>query len=127
MRSLVAILTLAVLAAASPAGAQVDVGMNIEGGMHWAVAAPQGASWRLVCRHPPVIYHRSNYDQRAWTNRLTREGDGPANGRLPLNQGDCRLTKTGGDGPVGIALVRPGERVAKGVRGVGETAAVGFL
>lgn len=115
-----------VLAAASAAGAQTYVGKNIEGGLHWAVAAPQGASWSLVCRFPPVTYYESAYNQEAWINRLEKRGAGPQNGRLPLNTGHCHLTKTGGEGPVGIALSRPGKVSSGGVREVGRTASAGL-
>ena len=92
--------------AASTAGAQTHVGKNVEGGMHWAVAAPQGASWLLTCRFPPVTYWESAYDQNHWINKLERSGEGSDRGRLPLNVGHCHVTKTGGRGPVGVALVR---------------------
>jgi hypothetical protein len=118
---------IAVAATASAAGAQTYVGKNIEGGLHWAVAAPQGASWSLVCRFPPVTYFESSYNQEAWINRFERQGAGPQNGRLPLNTGHCHLTKTGGNGPVGIALSRPGRVVSDGVREAGGTAAVGIM
>jgi hypothetical protein len=114
--------------AASTAGAQTYVGKNIEGGMHWHVAAPQGASWSLVCRFPPVTYWRTNYDKKAWINRFARESGGSQGGRLPLNVGHCHLTKTGGRGAVGLALARsPTEVVSDGTRDPAEPAAVGFL
>ena len=107
--------------------AQTHVGRNVEGGMHWHVAAPEGASWRLECRFPPVTYERNAYDRHAWMNKITVRGEGPDAGRLPLNVGQCRLWKTGGTGPVGLALSRPGETAADGTRDPNRPAAVGFL
>jgi hypothetical protein len=112
---------------AAPAGAQTYVGTNIEGGMHWHVSAREGASWRLVCRFPPVTYYRNAYDQRALINRFERSGRGADSGRLPLNVGHCHLWKTGGRGTVGIGLARPGERIGDATRDPAEPAAVGFL
>jgi hypothetical protein len=115
------------LAAAGAAEAQTWVGTNIEGGMHWHVSAPQGTEWRLECRFPPVTYHRSAYDQKAWINRFERSGRGDDAGRLPLNIGHCRLWKTGGQGGVAIGLSRPGEAVADATRDPATPAAAGFL
>lgn len=106
---------------------QTWVGRNVEGGLSWHVSAPQNASWRLLCRHPPVIYYRSQYDQRAWRNMLQRSGSGDASGRLPLFTGYCYLWKTGGSGPVAIGLARPGEAVADATLVLGEPAEVGLL
>jgi hypothetical protein len=116
------------LTAASTAGAQTYVGKNVEGGMHWAVSAPQGASWLLTCRFPPVTYWESAYDQNHWINKLERPGEGSDRGRLPLNVGHCHVTKTGGRGPVGVALVRePREVRAEGTAVTGRRIGVGFL
>ncbi|HYG25648.1 MAG TPA: hypothetical protein VD906_01960 [Caulobacteraceae bacterium] len=116
-----------VLGGAPAAGAQTWVGDNIEGGMHWHVAAPEGANWRLECRFPPVTYYRSAYEQKAWINRFERRGRGADSGRLPLNSGYCHVWKTGGRGSVGIGLSRPGETVADATRDPAHPAAVGFL
>ena len=119
-------LLISILLSATAAEGQTWVGKNIEGGLHWAVAAPQGASWSLVCRFPPVTYFESSYNQEAWINRLERQGEGPQRGRLQLNSGYCHLTKTGGNGPVGIAVSRPGKIVADSARETGETASAGI-
>jgi hypothetical protein len=109
---------------ALPAGAlaQTAVGDNVEGGLHWSVSAPQGASWRLVCRHPPITWRRSNYDQKAWANRFTEAGQGAARGRLPLDRGYCEVTKTGGAGPVAIAVGRTGAVDTGVTRAIGQSA-----
>lgn len=118
---------LAVFAAGSSAVAQTYVGHNIEGGLHYSVSAPQGASWRLNCRFPPVTYYRNNYDQRSWINQLRDEGSGASRGRLPLDSGYCEVTKTGGEGPVAIAVGRTGKVEARAVRAVGESATAGLF
>jgi len=121
------LLVLTAVAVASPAAAQTYVGRNIEGGLHYAVSAPQGAAWRVNCRFPPVTYFRTNYDQRSWINQLTDEGHGPSRGRLPLDTGYCKVTKTGGEGPVAIAVGRTGMVEARAVRAVGESATAGLF
>lgn len=108
------VLTLALVSSASGASAQVDVGSNHYGGLTWAVAAPQGAAWSLSCGFSPVTLHMSQYDRKHWANRLTRSGRGPQRGRLPGDNGSCTLTKTGGSGPVGVALVKNGVATAAG-------------
>lgn len=126
---------LAVLAIASatmalgpgPVMAQTWVGTNIEGGLYWHVSTRQGASWRIVCRYPPVTYYRNAYDRKAWINRFERNGQGPDSGRLPLNVGHCHLWKTGGQGAVGLGLARPGEAAGDATSDPSEPAAVGFL
>ena len=75
--AIVAIASAALASGGAPAGAQTWVGTNIEGGMHWHVSTRQGASWRIVCRYPPVTYYRSAYDQKAWINRFERSGRDP--------------------------------------------------
>ena len=125
MRSAVLILLAAALA--TPAIAQTYVGSNIEGGLHYSVSAPQGASWRLNCRFPPVTYYRNNYDRQAWINQLTDQGHGSSRGRLPLDSGYCEVTKTGGDGPVAIAVGRLGKVEARAVRAVGESTTAGLF
>jgi hypothetical protein len=123
--------TLAIAAALSLAvvgsvQAQTFVGDSTENGMHWHIAAPEGASWRMECRFRPVIYQATPYERR-WINKISQPGQGSLLGRLPDNDGYCRVTKTGGPGPIGIAIVRGGEVVAEGVARVGETASVGLL
>ena len=116
------------IVAVSAAGAQTYVGKNIEGGAHWAVAAPQGASWSLECRFPPVTYWENSYDQNHWINKLEQSGAGAAQGRLPLNVGYCYLTKTGGNGPVGLAMARPPHEVrGRGTVVTGQRVGVSFL
>jgi len=121
------LIALAAVILAAPAAAQTYVGENIEGGLHWSISAPQGASWRLNCRFPPVTYFRNNYDREAWINQLTDEGSGPSRGRLPLDTGHCRATKTGGEGPVAIAVGRPGKVETAVVRAAGESATAGLF
>ena len=115
------------LAMAGPSRAQTWVGTNIEGGLHWHVSAPEGASWRLECRFTPVTYYRNAYDRRAWINRFERSGHGADSGRLPLNSGHCRAWKTGGRGAVAIGLSRPGETTAGATRYPAEPAWAGFF
>ncbi|OGN43813.1 MAG: hypothetical protein A2623_12880 [Caulobacterales bacterium RIFCSPHIGHO2_01_FULL_70_19] len=119
--------TAILMALAGPAGGQTYVGTNVESGLAWSVSAPEGASWFLVCRHPPVIYYRNAYDQRAWTNKMSLRGTGDQRGRLPLDRGWCEATKTGGPGPVGVAVARSGASAADAVRGAGQTASAGLL
>lgn len=101
-------------AAASSAASQTDLGKNHQGGLHWAIAAPQGARWSLQCGFSPVTLDMSQYDRQHWANRLTRTGHGAQRGRLPGENGSCTLTKTGGAGPIGIALVKDGLATAVG-------------
>ena len=109
------------------ASAQTWVGENIEGGLHWYVSTPNGASWRLECRFPPVTYYRNVYERKVWINRFERTGRGADSGRLPLNVGYCHLWKTGGQGAVALGLARPGEAVGDATVDPSEPAAVGFL
>lgn len=108
------LLILATMAASTVVFAQTNVGTNHHGGLHWSVAAPQGAAWSLSCGFSPVTLHMGQYDQKHWANRLTLAGHGPQRGRLPGDNGSCILTKTGGQGPVGIALVKNGSATAAG-------------
>ena len=113
-------------ATAGAASAQTHVA-DVEGGLHWSVAAPQGASWSLVCRFAPVTYQASTYERNTWTNKIATTGTGAARGRLPQQDGRCTVTKTGGPGPVGVALVRGDEIQAAGTVDPARPAAVGFL
>ena len=106
---------------AAPAQAQDVVGRDHATGLPWAVAAPQGASWRLTCRFGSAVLYMNQYDRRHWVNRFRRHGRGDDAGRLPTDNGQCDLVKTGGDGPVGLALVKNGERSTAGVRAVGQS------
>lgn len=127
MRAGAALLIAIAVSMAPAASAQVHVGRNVEGGLPWSVAAPQGASWSLVCRFAPVTYEANRFDTRHWTNKIATSGTGAARGRLPSQDGRCTVTKTGGAGPVGLALVRGTEIMAAGATGVGEPASVGLL
>ena len=100
--------------AASAASAQTNVGENHYGGLHWHVAAPGGASWSLVCRFRAVQMQMNQYERFYWANTLTRQGSGPMAGRLPEQNGRCTVTKTGGAGPIGLAMVKDGKAVADG-------------
>ena len=94
---------------ASPSLAQRTLGgVAPDGGLHWHVAAPQGAAWTLNCRFKPIRVGSS------LTNSITLSGAGPMPGRLPGQDGRCTLTKTAGDGPVGIAVVKNGTPTAQG-------------
>ena len=127
MRGFAVLLVLAVTAVAPVASAQAHVGRNVEGGLPWSVAAPQGADWSLVCRFAPVTYEASQWDQRHWTNKIATTGTGAARGRLPDQDGRCTLTKTGGPGPVAIAMVRGDDVQSAGTNDPARPAAVGFL
>ena len=98
------------------AEAQTHVGKDAYQGLHWAVAAPQGASWTLVCRFRPVTVWVSPYERDRWMNIMTQDGRGSRHGRLPGDNGRCSLTKTGGEGSVGIALVKNGMATSAGTR-----------
>lgn len=108
------LLAMALAAMSSSASSQTDVGQNHGGGLHWSVAAPLGATWSLSCGFSPVTLDMGQYDRKHWANRLNRVGRGPQRGRLPGNSGSCTLTKAGGAGPVGIALVKNGLATAAG-------------
>ena len=82
-------------------------------GLHFHVAAPQGASWSLECRFRPIQITINQYERR-FTNQLRYSGSGPRAGRLPGDNGRCVLTLTGGAGPVGLALVKNGVPTAAG-------------
>ena len=107
-----AVLTSAV-AASGAASAQKteEVGQNPYGGLHWSVAAPQGASWALQCQFAPVTVRGIHM------NRINHTGSGRMAGRLPGDNGSCRVTKTGGQGPVGVAVVKNGQATAAGTNG----------
>ena len=126
MRGFAGLLILVATVFAPVASAQTHVA-DVEGGLHWSVAAPQGASWSLVCRFAPVTYAASTYERRTWTNKIATTGTGAARGRLPQQDGRCTVTKTGGPGPVGVALVRGDEVQAAGTNDRAHPAAVGFL
>lgn len=116
LRPALAVLILAAVAA--PAAAQGLRGVNPYGGLHWHVAAPQGASWDLECRFRPVTV------DGVMSNRIQLSGTGPRPGRLPGDNGRCTLRKTGGEGPVGIALVKNGQATADGTRHASKAAFV---
>ena len=127
MRGFAGLLIIAAMAVAPAASAQIHVGRNVEGGLPWSVAAPQGASWSLVCRFAPVTYEASQWDLRHWTNKIATTGTGAARGRLPHQDGRCTVTRTGGPGPVGIAMVKDGQVLSDATNDTTRPAAVGFL
>ena len=88
-------------------------------GAHFAVAAPGGAAWTLNCGFPP--YQMPN---AGVVNRFDLSGQGAAAGRLPTYRAWCSLTKTGGEGPVGFALVKDGAPTAAGTNDPAEPARV---
>ena len=100
----------AAVAASGAASAQKteEVGQNPYNGLHWSVAAPQGATWALECQFAPVTVRGIHF------NRISHTGTGHMAGRLPSDNGSCRLTKTGGQGGVGVALVKNGAATAAG-------------
>ena len=103
----------AVVAVSGAASAQKteEVGQNPYNGLHWSVAAPQGASWTLECGFAPVTIRGVHM------NRINHTGSGRMAGRLPGDNGSCRVTKTGGQGPVGVAVVKNGQATAAGTNG----------
>lgn len=109
------------------ASAQTDVGTAHAAGLPWSVAAPGGASWSLVCRFSPVTMDMSQYDRKHWANGLTRSGRGGMRGRLPVDNGWCILTKTGGTGSVAVAMVKNGEARAQATNDPARPARVGFV
>jgi hypothetical protein len=112
-------LVAAVASAVAPAAmAQGLRGVDPQGGLHWSVAAPQGASWSLDCRFRPVTV------QGALTNQSTHTGSGPMRGRLPADNARCTLKKTGGRGPIGIAVVKNGQATADGTNDAAKAAFV---
>ena len=104
-----AVLTAAVGASgAASAQKTEEVGQNPYNGLHWSVAAPQGATWALECQFAPVTVRGIHF------NRINHTGTGRMAGRLPSDNGSCRVTKTGGEGGVGVALVKNGVATAAG-------------
>lgn len=85
-----------------------EVGQNPYNGLHWSVAAPQGASWALECQFAPVTVRGIHF------NRINHTGTGRMAGRLPSDNGSCRVTKTGGQGGVGVAVVKNGVATSAG-------------
>ena len=114
-----AVLTAAV-AASGAASAQrtEEVGKNPYGGLHWSVSAPQGASWALQCQFAPVTIRGIHM------NRINHTGTGRMAGRLPSDNGSCRVTKTGGEGGVGVAVVKNGTATSAGTRDAATPAVV---
>ena len=92
-------------------------------GLHFHVAAPQGADWTLECRFRPMQITINQYERR-FTNQLRYSGTGARAGRLPGDNGRCVLTKTGGAGPVGLALVKNGVPSAAGTVNPAKPAAI---
>ena len=111
--SLISVLALSAAAVAGAASAQSarEVGNDPYTGLHWSVAAPQGASWTLECGFAPVTIRGVHM------NRINHTGTGRMAGRLPGDNGSCRVTKTGGQGPVGVAVVKNGQATAAGTNG----------
>ena len=95
-----------------------EVGKNPYGGLHWSVAAPQGATWALQCQFAPVTVRGIHM------NRINHTGTGRMAGRLPSDNGSCRVTKTGGEGGVGVAVVKNGVATAAGTRDAAAPAVV---
>ena len=98
----------AAVSGAASAQKTEEVGQNPYNGLHWSVAAPQGASWALECQFAPVTVRGIHF------NRINHTGTGHMAGRLPSDNGSCRVTKTGGEGGVGVALVKNGVATAAG-------------
>jgi hypothetical protein len=72
----------------------------------------------MSCRFTPVTMEMSQYNRRQWVNEIHHQGSGPDRGRLPGDNGSCTLTKTGGAGPVGIAVVKEGVATSRGTNAV---------
>lgn len=96
------------LAAPAMVQASPEVGANPYNGLHWSVQAPEGASWIVQCRFTPVTIRGQKM------NSINHTGSGAMSGRLPGDNGSCRVTKTGGKGGVGVAVVKNGEAKAAG-------------
>jgi hypothetical protein len=107
----VVVLSVAAVAGAASAQSSREVGKDPYSGLHWAVAAPQGASWALECGFAPVTIRGIHM------NRINHAGVGRMAGRLPGDNGSCRVIKTGGQGPVGVAVVKDGQATAAGTNG----------
>lgn len=103
----------AILAAAGTVAAQSprEVGQDPYSGLHWSVVAPQGASWALECGFRPVTIRGVHM------NRINHSGAGRMAGRLPGDNARCKVTKTGGEGTVGLAVVKNGVATASGANG----------
>ena len=108
--SLISVLVLSAAAVAGAASAQSarEVGKDPYSGLHWSVVAPQGASWTLECGFAPVTIRGVHM------NRINHAGSGRMAGRLPGDNGSCRVSKTGGQGPVGVAVVKNGVATSAG-------------
>ena len=97
-----------VLSAPAMAQTTPEVGNNPYNGLHWSVQAPEGASWIVQCRFTPVSIRGIKM------NSINHTGSGGMSGRLPGDNGSCRVTKTGGKGGVGVAVVKNGEAKSAG-------------
>jgi hypothetical protein len=116
--SILAVMALSGIAATSASAQAMSLKTDVPGppfaGARWAVAAPPGTGWTLVCRFAPVTYQADQYDLHRWSNGFTREGRGSDQGRLPGPDGRCSLTLTAGPGPIGIGLARQGATTVAG-------------
>ena len=113
MKTVVSIVTagLTLMAGTMAYAEPKEVYGDLQGGLAWAVAADEGASWRLECRFRPVTI------RGVYQNRLVREGKGPQKGRLPTDNGRCSLTRLSGEGNIGVAVVKDGTPIAAGSTG----------
>lgn len=93
---------------AGAASAQTEVQGNLNGGLHYHIAAPETAGWTLRCRFRTITVRGVPY------NTYNQEGRGARAGRLPGDNGQCRLTLVEGAGPIGFALVKNGAPTAAG-------------
>lgn len=109
--SVAAVSAVVALAGAASAQSTREVGKNPYGGLHWSVVAPQGASWALECGFAPVTVRGVHM------NRIKHTGSGRMTGRLPGTDGRCQVIKTGGQGTVGLAVVKNGQATAAGTNG----------
>jgi hypothetical protein len=57
-------------------------------------------------------------------NRINHTGTGRMAGRLPSDNGSCTVTKTGGQGGVGVAVVKNGAATAAGTNDPAKPAVV---
>ena len=118
MRLALIIAVLGATASAAHAQSSRQIGEGYEGA-HFAVSAPGGAAWTMNCGFPP---HQMG--GAGTVNRFDLDGRGAAAGRLPTYRAWCSLTKTGGEGPVGFALVKNGTATAAGTNSPAEPARV---
>ena len=107
----IAAVVLTVAAAGAAVAQPREVAGDLKGGLAWAVSAQDGVTWELECGFRPVTI------RGIYQNRINTSGTGSKTGRLPTDNGRCTLKKTGGEGNIGLALVKNGTPTASGSTG----------